>query len=370
MNTWIEISKANLTHNIKEFRKLIGPDAILAPAIKGNAYGHRLEICAEVMLEAGANWFSVFSLEDLRRLRKINAQIPVLLFGYVKLDELKEAVSLNPRFFVWNLETLEKLGEISKGLKTDILVHLKLETGNNRYGINKCDIDAYLDLFKQYKNLKLEGAVSHFANVEDTTNHSYAEKQLKSFHDFTNYIESKNVKIPIKHLSNSAATMLWKKAHLNLVRTGIANYGLWPSQEVYKLIDLKPVMTWKTIVSQIKDVNEGEFVGYGCTYKTTRKSKIAVLPIGYYDGFDRRISNKGYVLINGKRARVLGRICMNVIMVDATDIENIKLEDEVVLIGKQGKDEITIEQMADWDSTLFNYEIPTRINEKIPRILL
>ncbi|MFA6089942.1 MAG: alanine racemase, partial [Candidatus Woesearchaeota archaeon] len=178
----------------------------------------------------------------------------------------------------------------------------------------------------------------------------------------------KGFKIKYKHISNSAATMLWKKAHFNLVRTGISNYGLWPSQEVFKMIDLKPVMTWKTIVSQVRTINEGEFIGYGCTHKTTRKTKTAVLPIGYYDGYDRGLSNKGYVLIHGKRAKILGRICMNVIMVDITDIPNVKLEDEAVLLGKQKNDEITAEEMASWAVTI-NYEITTRINEKIPRIL-
>lgn len=366
MLTWIEISKQNLIHNIKEFKKIIGKDVLLAPAIKGNAYGHGLEICAEIFSENGANWLSVFSLEDLVRIRKINTEIPVLLLGYVELDELEKAVALNPKFVVWNIETLETLGKIAEKQKKEICVHLKLETGNNRYGIYPKDIDKYVKIFKKIPQLKLEGALSHFANIEDTTDHSYAEMQLQNFINFINLIENKGFKILIKHFSNSAATILWKKANFNLVRTGISNYGLWPSQEVFKLINLKSVMTWKTIISQIKEIPANEYIGYGCSYKTTRKTKMAVLPVGYYDGYDRKLSNKGYVLIKGKRAKILGRICMNVTMVDVTDIKDVKLEETVVLLGKQGNDEISAEEIADLTSTI-NYEVTTRINERIER---
>ncbi|KKP38204.1 MAG: alanine racemase, alanine racemase [Candidatus Peregrinibacteria bacterium GW2011_GWF2_33_10] len=369
MTTWIEISATNLKHNIQTFKKIIGEKTILAPAVKGNAYGHGLEICAKIMIKAGTDFLSVFSVEDLERVRKINTKIPILILGYVKLNELKKAITLNPNFVVWNTETLENLGQIAKEQKKEIFIHLKLETGNHRYGIDPENIDKYLKLFRKYPNLKLAGLASHFANVEDTTDHSYAEQQLQKFTNFCDLIEQKGFKVKLKHLSNSAAATLWKKAHFNLVRTGILNYGLWPSQEVFKTINLKPVMTWKTIISQIREIPENEYIGYGCTYKTTRKTKMAVLPIGYYDGYDRKLSNKGCVLIKGKRAKILGRICMNVTMVDITDIKNVKLEDEAVLLGKQGTDEIPAEEMASWANTI-NYEITTRINERIRRIVV
>ncbi len=278
-------------------------------------------------------------------------------------------MDLDCRLVVYNRETIDKLGEIGKQVK----VHLKLETGNNRQGVLARNLLEFAKHIKTFGNIELEGLATHFANIEDTTDHSYAEKQLARFSDAIKSLETIDIEIPIKHCANSAATILFKKTHFQMVRTGISNYGLWPSNETYVSylkevgdgFELKPAFTWKAKIAQIKEIPAGELIGYGCTYKTTHETRLAIIPIGYYDGYDRGVSG-AHVLIHGKRAPLRGRVCMNIIMVDVSDIPEAKLEDEVVLIGRDGEEEVSAEMFAGWAGTI-NYEIPTRVNERIPR---
>ena len=379
--TWVEISADALRENIRQFRKLLD-DKILCVCVKANAYGHGLVEASKIFLEAGADWLSVNSLYEARKLRESGVNSPIYILGYVPFCDLEEAVDLNAQIVVYNKETVLKLSELGKPVK----IHLKVETGNNRQGILTDEIADFAKFVREFPNIEIEGVSSHFANIEDTTDHSFAEKQLARFGEAVGRLESEGVKIPIRHIANSAATILFPKTHYEMVRIGISAYGMWPSHETYVShlsgegsggkFNLTPAFTWKTKIAQIKKVPAGEFVGYGCTYKTGHDTKLAILPIGYYDGYDRGVSN-GYVLICGKRAPIRGRICMNFIMADVTDIPEAKLEDEVVLIGKSGAgvagdnsgETITAEQFASWASTI-NYEITTRVNERIPRIVV
>ena len=207
--------------------------------------------------------------------------------------------------------------------------------------------------------------------------------QLKEFTEYIKYVESKIGKVKYKHCANSAATILFKKTYFNFVRPGISAYGMWASKETMlsairenKRIILKPAMTWKSVVAQVKIVEKGAYIGYGCTYRATHRMNIAIIPVGYYDGYVRLLSGKGYVLISGERAPLVGRVCMNIIMVDISHITGVGLEDEVILLGRStgttsaGKreEEITAEQIAEWSYTI-NYEVTTRINDRIPRVL-
>ena len=365
--TWIEISREALSHNMKQFRDLVGPDLILSCCVKANAYGHGLVEAAKVMLDSGVDWLDVNALYEAEMLRAAGIDAPIYVMGYVPYEELTKVADLDVRLVVYNRETIEKLEEIGKPVK----VHLKLETGNNRQGVREEDLPGFLDLFANIKFVQLEGVATHFANIEDTLDHSFAMEQLEKFEQMASKFDAK-----IKHCANSAATMLFPKTYFDMVRVGISAYGMWPSpetrvaveREVERKIELKPVLTWKTMVAQVKDVPAGEYVGYGCTSKMSRDSKIAILPVGYYDGYDRGLSNQAYVLINGKRAPLRGRVCMNMIMVDVTDIPDVKVEDEVVLLGSQGEESISAEQMGDLMGTI-NYEVTTRINERITRVV-
>ncbi len=221
----------------------------------------------------------------------------------------------------------------------------------------------------------MEGLATHFANIEDTTDHAFAQEQLRRFREGAAALDAQGFRVPLLHTANSAATILFPETQFGMVRTGIAAYGLWPSTETQvsalrmgrEDVILRPALTWKTRVAQVKTVPTGAFVGYGCTYKTTHETRLAVLPVGYYDGYDRKLSNTGHVLIRGVRAPVRGRVCMNMIMVDVTDIPGVSLEEEVVLLGAQGEEVVTAEQMAGWIGTI-NYEVVTRIAEHVPRI--
>ena len=275
---------------------------------------------------------------------------------------------------VYNLETLRETQ--SSKLKTqNFKIHLKIETGNHRQGVELSDIPEFVRLIKKSKNIELKGISTHFANLEDRINHEYALYQLKEFKKAIRLLEQNGLAPRYLHCANTAAAILLPEAYFNFVRTGIGNYGLWPSEKTEMAakrgsidIALEPVLTWKTLVAQIKDVKKGSLIGYGCTYEMPKNGRIAVLPVGYYDGFVRLLSSRGYVLIRGKKVPVVGRVCMNMIMVDITDIPNVKLEDEVVLIGRQGKEEITAEEAAEWSNTI-NYEVTTRINERIARVV-
>ncbi len=369
---WVEISKEALSNNVKQFRRIIGENVLLCPCVKANAYGHGLLECSKTFIEAGANWLAVNSLYEAEALRAGGVVAPIYILGYVEMSELVRAVELECRLVAYNREMIEALGAIGKPAK----IHIKVETGNNRQGVFVKDLIEFVEFVKSFGNIEIEGLTTHFANVEDTTDHSYAELQLAKFNEGIKKLESIGVDVPIKHCANSAAAILFPKTHFQLVRVGIASYGMWPSNETYLSylkevgdgFKLMPALTWKTKIAQIKTIPAGEYIGYGCTYKTGHETKLAILPVGYYDGYDRGI-NGGHVLICGKRAPVRGRVCMNIIMVEVTDIPEAKLEDEVILIGCSGDEEISAEQFGKWAGTI-NYEVTTRINERVPRIFV
>ena len=367
--TWLEISASALTKNLQTFRRLIGPERILSVAVKGNAYGHGIVACAKVFLEAGADYLCVNALYEAKKLRESGIKAPILVIGYIPLSDLKEVIEINCEFIVYSQETLKELVR----LKREAKIHLKIETGTHRQGILKEDLPAFIKTIKQNKHLKLQGISTHFANIEDRINHSYTLEQLTEFKIAIKILEESVLKPTYKHCANSAATMILPESLFNFVRLGIAAFGLWPSektklaaQKMTPDTELTPALSWKCGIAQIKPVKKDDLIGYGCTHKMPHNGTIAVLPVGYYDGYSRALSNKGEVLIQGKRAPVIGRVCMNMIMVDVTHIPNLKLEDEVVLLGQQGNKKITAEEMASWQNTI-NYEVVTRVGEHLKR---
>ncbi len=371
---WCEVDVSALRHNVASLKSLLAPQVRLAAVVKANAYGHGLLVAARAFLEGGADWLCVNALEELARLRSAGIQAPIYVMGYVALEDLEPLVALDGRVVVYNRETVVALGEAARKLGRPARAHLKLETGNNRQGV---DLEHLLDLARACvdEGVVLEGVATHFANIEDTTDHRFAQLQLRRFQEGIQRIRASSLPPPMFHAANSAATILFEETQFDMVRTGIATYGLWPSPETLvsalrmhrEQVVLRPALTWKTRVAQVKVVETGEFVGYGCTFKATHPIRLAVLPVGYYDGYDRKLSNTGHVLVRGVRAPVRGRVCMNMIMVDVTDIPDVKLEEEVVLLGAQGDEEVTAEQMGAWIGTI-NYEVVTRIAEHVPRI--
>ncbi|HAR37059.1 MAG TPA: alanine racemase [Acidobacteria bacterium] len=373
---WVEINRQAFLHNVREFQKRLGPTGLMA-VIKANAYGHGLLEIARLSTEAGIDWFGVHSLEEGLALRQAGFRQKILILGYLPLAQAGEAVGADLRVTVYNLETLRALAAASRKLHRPALVHLKIETGTNRQGIAINKLGSFLSWLKKTPEVKVEGVSSHFANIEDTTDDYYPRYQLDNFLQAVKFLQASGLDVPVKHMSCSAAAILFPETYFNLVRVGIGLYGLWPSRETLvscrlrgqEPLKLKPVLSWRARVAQIKAVPRGAYIGYGCTYRTTRPTRLAIIPVGYYDGYDRSLSNSAYVLIKGKRAQVRGRVCMDFIMVDITDIPGVKLEDTVTLLGSQGKEKIQADQLASLAGSI-SYEIVTRINPLIPRLIV
>lgn len=368
--TWLEIDEKALSHNLKEIRKIIGKNVRLMAVVKSNAYGHGLIKTAKLIEKHQlADWFGVDSLSEALLLRQHKIKAPILVMGMILKENFRKAAENNIRIAVYNKEAVLAL----TSLKIPLKIHLKIETGTMRQGIYLKDLPAFIQLIKKYPQLTIEAIYSHFANIEDTTNHSFAKKQLRIFQQALKIVH--NYKIyPIAHTACSAALILYPETHFDMVRLGLSMYGYWSSPQTFvsaknlgRQITLKPALTWKTRIAQIKTVKANTPIGYGLTEKVSRNTKIAVLPVGYWDGYDRKLSSIGNVLISGIRCKVIGRVCMNMMMVDINHLNNVFLEDEAILLGKQGKETITVEEIAQKAGTI-NYEIITRINPLIPRI--
>ncbi len=371
-NCWVETNRSALEWNIEQLKGNVGSDRLFMAVVKGNGYGHGMLEVAEVALGAGADWLGVFSANEGLALRQAGIEAPVLVLGPTPKVQISAAVEAGLRMTVASREAVDAICENGPG---GAVVHLKVETGTHRQGLAMEDaLTAKRRL--EAVGVRVEGAYTHYADIEDTTDHRFARGQAERYQEVLGALNRSGSEVPIAHTACSAATILFPETHHNLVRVGIALYGLWPSRETLvsakslgrNALSLRPVMTWKTRIAQIKPVDVDAFVGYGRTFRTTRKSRIAVLPVGYADGYDRALSNSAYVLIRERRAPLCGRVCMNLIMVDVTDIEDAAAGDEVVLLGAQGNEMISPEDLAGHSHTI-NYEIVTRAAPGAPRVV-
>jgi alanine racemase len=374
-NTWVEISKSALLHNIREVKSLIGKNTKLISVIKANAYGHGLCEIADI-IENESDYLAVINLDEAKELRESEIKTPIIVLGYTSesvkdiLWAIQERVELVANSLT-HAERLSKLIENSSGGADDLKIHVKIDTGMGRMGIMVENAVDYIKKINELPHLRIKGVMSHFA---DTVDHKdYAKEQLQKFENIKFQLFKEKIEPPLWHIAKTEAIFDFPESHLDAIRLGVGLYGLWPDK---KLIDrvhvthadfnLKPALSWKTKVLQVKDYPKGEFVGYGCTHKTKRETKIAIFPVGYYEGYDRGLSNKSEVLINGKRCPIIGRICMNMSMADVTDVPKARRDDDVILIGNQIDEEISADELAEKLNTI-NYEVVTRINPKIER---
>jgi len=378
MLNWVEISAPALRNNVAEFRRRLGEKVKLGAVVKSNAYGHGMLEVAAIASAAGADWLCVNQVDEGVALREAGHEAPILILGYVELGRLADVVAHGLRPVVYNPETVERLEALAAETGRQVRVHVKVETGTHRQGVLEADLPSFAERIRASPHLVLEGMTTHFANIEDTTDHSMAEAQIAAFDRAQGALAGPaGEAVPVRHAACSAAALLFTRTHLELARVGIAMYGLWPSKETYvsllergkPALDLRPVLTWKTRVAQVKDVPEGAYVGYGATWRAGRNSRIAVLPVGYFEGYDRGLSGIAHVLVRERRAPVRGRVCMNMCMVDVTDIPGVGVEDEVVLLGSQGEERISAEQVASWCGTI-SYEVVSRIHPDLPRIVV
>lgn len=366
---WVELDADAPGRNLGELRRAAGGTPLVCAVVKSNAYGHGLAEMAGLI--PAADWLGVNSIDEGIALRRLGETRPVLVLGHVPLGRLPEALADDLRLTVYNFETLDALRSCASG-RTPARLHLKVETGTGRQGIHPDRAGEFASRARSTPGVELEGLSTHFANIEDTLNHSYAESQLEVF---GRVLESFGAERPrVVHTACTAAAILFPETSFDMIRAGIGLYGLWPSRETFLSAGLSgrpvprlgPVLSWKTRIAQLKEMPSGSYIGYGCSYRTTRPSRIAVLPVGYYDGYDRALGNAAHVLVRGRRAPVVGRVCMNLCMADVTDVPGVSLEDEVVLLGRDGDETVTAETMAAWAGTI-NYEIVARINPLLPR---
>ncbi len=373
--TWIEIAASALANNLTVLKKAAG-NVPLAPALKANAYGHGLpQVLSVVDKDPDIQYIGLDSVYEASEVRQSGYNRGIIILGYTPHAALQSVIELDCDQVIYDLETAGLLNEIAKNKDTKAHVHIKIETGTMRQGVTLDDLAFFLEKLKCYEHLEVAGVSTHFAASEDPSDPMTREQQGK-FNQALDLLHQANYFPTLVHAACSAAILNRPDTHHTLVRPGIALYGLYPSEQLRSImlqvetpLPLIPVLSWKTIIGQIKDVRASTPVGYSHTQAVTRDTRLAVIPVGYADGLDRGLSSKGYVLIRGKRANILGRICMNMCMVDITDIPDAKLEDEVVVIGKQGQDEISADTLASMTQTI-HYEVIARLNPKIPRIVV
>lgn len=365
---WAEIDLGAIARNMREIRRATKPDAKIMAIVKANGYGHGAVEVARTALANGADRFGISILSEGIQLRKAGFGVPILILGYTPPDEVHDIIRYNLTQTIYTYELAEALSWVAVKQKKVAKVHIKVDTGMGRIGFipSEAALKTIVKIAK-LPNLEIEGIFTHFA-CADEKDKSYSQKQLEEFLGFVNKLETIGIHIPIKHAANSAAVIDLPETHLNLVRPGIIIYGLYPSENVNRnKIKLTPAMTLKAQVSFVKKVSANTGISYGRSFITAGESQIASLPFGYADGYSRLLSSKGEVLIKGQRCPVIGRVCMDQCMVDVTSIKDVEIGDEVTIFGKNGNDEISVEEIAKKMNTI-NYEIVCMITERVPRV--
>lgn len=353
--------------NIKETRKIVKPDTKIMAVIKADGYGHgAVPIAKEIddLVDA----FAVAIVEEGIELRKAGFQKPILILGYTAKEQIEEVIAYDITQTVFQYEMAKAMDEEAGRQGKTAKIHIKLDTGMGRIGFlpREESLEEIVKI-KSLPHINLEGIFTHFA-CADMIDKASAYQQLREFLEFVEELEKLGIVFPIKHVSNSAGIMEMKNANLDMVRIGISLYGLYPSEEVNPSnLCLEPAMEIKSHVSFVKELEAGHGIGYGSTFITNRHMKIATIPVGYGDGYPRALSNKGRVLIHGASAPIIGRICMDQFMVDVTEITDIKQGDEVTLVGRDGQENITVEELANMAYS-FNYEFVCNVGKRIPRI--
>ena len=384
----VEIDADALAANVKALRLAAGSagsQPLSCAMVKGNGYGHGLVIAAEAFLRGGADWLGVGEVCEAQELADAGIAAPTLAVCHVPAEQCDDAVALGMRLTVYDHDVVRAASLAASAQGTVARLHLKIETGTNRQGLSERAAEELAARIVRDPNLQLEGVSSHFADIEDTTDHDFAKSQLRRFTAATAAIRTaiasagRDPSALLAHVSNTAAALLWPEVCGDLVRFGIGAYGMWPSKETLvsartlgrQPVSLQPALCWKTRIVQLKDVPAGEWVGYGRTFRAVRRTRLGILPVGYYDGYDRGLSNVAEVLVGGQRARVVGRVAMNMIAIDVTDNALAEPGSEVVLLGRQigpgGGDTVSASEMAAWLGTI-HYEVTTRISARLPRV--
>lgn len=378
-SSYLEIDPRALQENMAFLRRMAGKNREILHVVKGNAYGHGIEQFVPLLQRLGANSFGVFDAYEAFRVSQVVFNKPrIIIMGMIDTHEIEWAISQEIEFYVFDLERLENTIQLAKSIGKPARIHLEVETGMNRIGCEMRFASAYIDIIsRNLDHLKLMGLCTHFAGAEDISNYLRIKNQKQKFAKWENLLAEAGLTFNQKHTACSAAAIRDPKTRMDMVRIGILQYGFWPSKETFieylkdrkrKKDPLKRVISWKSTVMSIKSVSQGQYVGYGTSYLASTDIKVASVPVGYAHGFARSLSNQGRVLINGERVQVIGTVNMNMMLIDVTILPDIKPGDEVVLIGNQHNQTITLSSFSDYSSQL-NYELLTRLPLDIPRVI-
>jgi alanine racemase len=367
--TWVEIDLSAIANNTRQVQALVGPQVRVLASLKADAYGHGAIKVARTVLRNGASMLGVATTSEAKPLREAGISAPILVFGYVPPWQMREAIRLGLTVTLYTVESAQALARAAQALDKGVKVHIKVDTGMGRLGIRAEEVGEVLALVREIlalPNLTLEGIFTHFA-MADTYDQTHARMQLARFHRVLEALEREGLRPPLVHAANSAALLSLPEARFDMVRPGVALYGLNPSDEVLLPQEFRPALAFKTSVAQVKVIPAGEAISYGCTFVTKQPARIAVLPVGYADGFRRAPGNWGSVLLHGQEAPLLGRVCMDQCMIDVSHIPQARVGDEVVLIGRQGRAALTAEMVAQRLGTS-SYEVVSAILARVPRV--
>jgi alanine racemase len=374
----IELSQSALANNVRFLQQQYGESVIICSIVKANAYGHGIDEMVPMIEECGIKHFGVFSADEAMRVKKaLNGDKVIMIMGYIADKDYEWVVRNNIEFYISDSEKARKMIKVTEKLNKKAVVHIDLETGMNRTGLNQHDLKKTIAILKKHKDqFYIKGVCTHFAGAESIANYVRIQNQIKHYHELVEYLKGEGIDPELKHTACSAAAMTYPETRMDMVRIGIMQYGFWPSKETFihyintktsKKDPLRRVLRWKSKVMDVKKVKRGEFIGYGNFYQAYSDMKIAIVPVGYYDGYSRSLSNQGKVLINDQRIGIIGMVNMNLLVANVTNLPDVKIGDEVVIIGKQGKYQLTVASFSELSKQV-NYELLTRLPLDIIRI--
>lgn len=367
-DTWAEISLDHIKYNYLQFRKFVHPHAKIMAVVKADGYGHGAIEIARTALQSGADYLAVAILDEAIQLREAGISHPILVLGYTPMRSVRAAILQNITLTVFDHDVLDEIIIQSNRLSKTAVIHLKIDTGMSRIGISSPEeADILAKKAISASHVYLEGVYTHFA-AADNEDTAFTYNQFHRFQSVVEYLEKKKISVPIKHCCNSAATMKFPEIHLDMVRIGVALYGLYPDTSLKNHpIQLRQAMSFKTKIAAVKKVSASQPISYGCTWKPNRESIIATLPLGYADGLSRLLSNSGKVLVHGQTSAITGRVCMDQTMIDITDIQNCSVGDVVTIFGQSSSSFQSVDEIAQLMSTI-NYEVVCLIGKRVPRV--
>ena len=362
---WTEVNLQTLRDNYNKLQAYTKSE--MMPIVKADAYGHGLIPVVKTLMGCGVKRFGVALLQEALEIKAVFPELTVMVIGATELDQMDTLIKAEIIPTIFQLSQAQALSEAAVKQNRTVSLHIKFDTGMNRIGFREIDFAEIMEI-PTLPNLFIEGIFTHFA-TSDVRDLSFAREQLKRFQAFYEKLKTAGLTIPIRHVANSAAIIQFPESHFELVRPGISLYGLTPSSQIGGNVGLEPVMSWKAKVSHVKSIKTGETVSYGRTFQAAYPTRVATIPVGYADGLRRALSNHGEMLVQGTRAVMIGRVCMDQTMLEVTKIPGVQVGDIVTILGKDGYEQITATEMAEWIDTI-SYEVVCGISKRVPRVYL